>query len=117
MVVYTTATSINESFMDTDGSYRVISTAIEADEADCGIIVNTKGEVVGIIPYQNEAISGKIINSYGISELKRLIERLINGKVTPYAGISPQTVCLMEYMSILSRMILRLCMQVYRAEI
>lgn len=92
MVVYTTATSINESFMDTDGSYRVISTAIEADEADCGIIVNTKGEVVGIIPYQNEAISGKIINSYGISELKRLIERLINGKVTPYAGISPQTV-------------------------
>ena len=92
MVVYTTATSINESFMDTDGSYRVISTAIEADEADCGIIVNTKGEVVGIIPYQNEAISGKIINSYGISELKRLIERLINGKVTPYVGISPQTV-------------------------
>lgn len=92
MVVYTTATSVDGSVMDTDCSYRMISTDIVSGEDDCGIIVNTKGEVVGIVPYHNEAISGKIIISYGISELKRLIERLINGKVTPYVGISPQTV-------------------------
>lgn len=92
MVVYTTATSVAGSIMDTDCSYRMISTDIASGEDDSGIIVNTKGEIVGIVPYHNEAISGKIINSYGISELKRLIERLINGKVTPYVGISPQTV-------------------------
>ncbi len=92
MVVYTTATSVAGSVMDTDCSYRIISTDIASGEDDSGIIVNTKGEIVGIVPYHNEAISGKIINSYGISELKRLIERLINGKVTPYVGISPQTV-------------------------
>ncbi len=92
MAVYTMAASVKGSVIDTDCSYRLISTDIESGEDDNGIIVNIKGEVVGIIPYHNEAISGKIINSYGISELKRLIERLINGKVTPYAGISPQTV-------------------------
>ena len=92
MVVYTTATSVKKSVVDTDCSYRVISTDILSGDADSGIIVNTKGEIVGIIPYHNEAISGEIINSYGISELKRLIERLINGKVTPYMGVIPQTV-------------------------
>lgn len=92
MAAYTMAASVKENLVDTDSNYRLISTDIEADENDCGIIINMKGEVVGIIPYNNEAFSGKIINSYGISELKRLIERLINGKVTPYAGIAPQTV-------------------------
>ncbi len=59
MVVYTTATSVKKSVVDTDCSYRVISTDILSGDADSGIIVNTKGEIVGIIPYHNEAISGR----------------------------------------------------------
>lgn len=92
MAVYATALSTQNVVMDTDSSYRYISTDIAASESDCGIIVNISGEVIGLIPYEKEALSGKIVNGYGISELKRLIERLINGKVTPYVGIHPQTV-------------------------
>ena len=92
MAVYTTAVSAQNFIMDTDSSYRYISTDIAASESDCGIIVNISGEVIGLIPYGKEGLSGKIVNGYGISELKRLIERLINGKVTPYVGIHPQTV-------------------------
>lgn len=92
MAVYTVVTSTKGSMIDTDSSYRLISTDIAAGEEDCGVVVNTKGEIIGVIPYQNEGMTGEIINTYGISELKRLIERLINGKVTPYVGIRPQTV-------------------------
>lgn len=92
MVVYTTALSTQNVVMDTDSSYRYISTDILASESDCGIIINISGEVMGLISYGNEALSGKIVSGYGISELKRLIERLINGKVTPYVGIHPQTI-------------------------
>ncbi len=92
MAVYTMAVSSQNFIMDTDSSYRYISTDIAASESDCGIIVNISGEVIGLIPYGKEGLSGKIVNGYGISELKRLIERLINGKVTPYVGIHPQTV-------------------------
>lgn len=92
MAVYATALSTQNVVMDTDSSYRYISTDIAASESDCGIIINISGEVIGLIPYGKEALSGKIVNGYGISELKRLIERLINGKVTPYVGIHPQTV-------------------------
>ncbi|MGN1186867.1 MAG: S1C family serine protease, partial [Lachnospiraceae bacterium] len=92
MAVYTTAVSAQNFIMDTDTSYRYISTDIAASESDCGIIVNISGEVIGLIPYGKDVLSGKIVNGYGISELKRLIERLINGKVTPYVGIHPQTV-------------------------
>ena len=92
MAVYTTVTSTKNTLIDTDCTYRIIGTDIIASVDDTGIIVNTKGEVIAIIPYHNENMSGEIINTYGISELKRLIERLINGKVTPYVGIKPQTV-------------------------
>lgn len=92
MAVYTMAASTKNTLMDTDCTYRIIGTDIISGADDTGIIVNTKGEVIAIIPYHNENMSGEIINTYGISELKRLIERLINGKVTPYVGIKPQTV-------------------------
>ena len=92
MAVYTTVTSTKGVLIDTDCSYRIIGTDIMSGTDDTGIIANTKGEVIAIIPYHNENMSGEIINTYGISELKRLIERLINGKVTPYVGIKPQTV-------------------------
>ena len=92
MAVYTTAVSTQNLIMDTDSNYRYICTDIASSESDCGIIINLSGEIVGLIPYGKEALSGKIVNGYGISELKRLIERLINGKVTPYVGINPQMV-------------------------
>lgn len=92
MAVYTAATSTKNTVTDTDSSYRIIGTDIISSESDTGVLVNTKGEIIALIPYGSEEISGEIINTYGISELKRLIERLINGKVTPYVGIKPQTV-------------------------
>lgn len=92
MAAYTMAAATRNTLMDTDSNYRLIYTDAAASETDCGILANTSGEIVGIIVAYNDASAGKIISAYGISELKVLLDRLINGKVTPYVGILPQNV-------------------------
>lgn len=94
MAVYSMASATRSVLMDTDSSYRLICTSETASPSDCGIIANTAGDIVGLILHNNERASDRMITAYGISELKSLIERLINGKVTPYAGILPQNVSL-----------------------
>lgn len=92
MLVYTNACSISGTLMDTDSNYRVLCTDIAGNAGDCGVLLNVTGEVVGIIIRNNENASAQIMTAYAISELKPLIQHMINGKVTPYVGVLPQTV-------------------------
>lgn len=76
-----------------DGEYRLLSTDIAGAANGTGILVNIKGELVGMIDQEiSEEDSMNLVTAYGITDLKELIELMINGKAVPYIGIRGATV-------------------------
>ena len=72
-----------------DGECDVLATDIAAVRGGTGVLFNLKGEVVGLIPSSLwEDTSGNMVNAYGISDLKSVIEMLANGESVPYIGIT-----------------------------
>ena len=66
----------------------MICTDIASADDGSGIIINVKGEVVGII---DQSVSGEssmnLVTAYGITDLKDIIEQLSNGQAIPYIGV------------------------------
>lgn len=72
----------------TDGHYKLIHTDVAGSSAGSGIIINIRGEVIGIIDQAVlEEDSRNLIAGYGISDIKRVIELLSNGTGVPYTGL------------------------------
>ena len=90
-VVYTNAISVTNYLEDTDSNYRIIATDMAASDTDFGILMNVNCELAGLIVTSSEK-NNKTICAYGISELKALIGRLVNGIATPYLGVRGQSV-------------------------
>ncbi len=71
-----------------DGQYEVLYTDVAGSSRGNGVIVNIRGEVVGMV---NQALqeeeSRNQIAGYGISGVKEIIEFLSNGENVPYIGI------------------------------
>lgn len=70
-----------------DGSYGILQTDIAADEEGSGVLVNLKGEIVGVIDQSVASTDSALVAGYGISDLKRTMELLSNGQGLPYLGI------------------------------
>ncbi len=71
-----------------DSRYKWITTDIYGSTSATGVLVNLKGQVVGIIDtYNNSGDTKNLIGAIGITELKKVIERLSNDKNIPYMGI------------------------------
>ena len=71
-----------------DGRYHLICTDIASADDGSGIIINVKGEVVGIIDQSvSEESSMNLVTAYGITDLKDIIEQLSNGQAIPYIGV------------------------------
>ncbi len=76
-----------------DGEYRLLCTDITGTDNGTGILVNIKGELVGVIDQEiSEEDSMNLVTAYGITDLKELIELMINGRAVPYIGIRGATV-------------------------
>lgn len=93
---YGIATSVTNTVQDTDSTYRLINTDISGTQTSTGVLVNTSGEIVGIITGRYQTGTSNLIDAYSLSDIKVLIERLIAGKDTIYLGIKgtqvPETV-------------------------
>ena len=77
------------TFSATDRNYKLMLTSIEGSKKASGALFNLKGELIGIIT--NNKISsdiGNMINVYGITELKKVVEKMSNENKLPYMGIS-----------------------------
>ena len=73
----------------TDRNYELLTTDIYGSSDATGIIVNLKGEVLGIIDQSYNASDTKnLISAIGISELKKTIESMSNGRAVAYLGIN-----------------------------
>ena len=85
--------SSKNTVLKTDGEYRLLCTDIGASHRGTGVLVNASGEVVGMIDQTiSDSDSMNLVTAYGISDLKRMIELLSNGKEVPYLGITGITV-------------------------
>ena len=76
-----------------DGRCGMITTDIAATSNGTGILFNQKGEVLGLIKKNVwEDVESNTANALAISDLKSVMEMLLNGESVPYLGIMGTTV-------------------------
>lgn len=78
------------SIMSTvDANYRLLITDIYGSEQATGVLFNMQSQMIGIIiPSGSSPDRRNAVTAIGISELKKLIENMSNGKEAAYFGIS-----------------------------
>lgn len=88
-VGYGMVTSSNFIYSVPDRNYRILQTNISGSRNASGVIFNLDGQVIGIIT-DNKTGSDmeNIIYSYGITDLRRIMEKMSNGNRVAYLGIS-----------------------------
>ncbi len=81
-------TSKGNSVYITDNKIELFNTDIHDNENSDGVIVNLRGEVIGIITQKIKDESNENVNTViGISKLKEVIESLVNNRERSYFGI------------------------------
>ena len=87
-VIYGVATSSGNPLNIVDSGYELITTDIYGSPDASGVLVSLQGQIIGIINQDYNAPELKnMISAMGISQLKKTIERLSNGKTRAYLGI------------------------------
>lgn len=87
-VCYGVVTSVGMVVDQADSAYKTITTDIYGSRNATGVLINMNGMVIGIIDNVNTSNDmGNLLTAYGISELKRTIEKMSNNKDRAYLGI------------------------------
>ena len=87
-VCYGVVTSIGTTIDQPDAAYKMIMTDIYGSHNATGVFVNLKGMVIGIIDNANTGNDmGNLLTAYGISELKKTIEKMSNDQELAYIGV------------------------------
>lgn len=82
-----------------DRNYKLLLTDIVGNKKASGALFNLKGELIGMIAgSKTNSDTGNVISAYGISELKKVVEKMSNEDKLPYMGISGGDVPLSAYM-------------------
>ena len=86
-------TSSNNTISMWDSIYNVFTTDIMGSTNGSGVLINLKGEVVGLVMQDYSSQSDRnTITALSISQLKGIIEDLSNGKAIPYLGLKLSTI-------------------------
>ncbi|MDR2546810.1 MAG: S1C family serine protease [Lachnospiraceae bacterium] len=71
-----------------DAAYKLLTTNIYGNTNASGIVINMRGQLLGVIDNSNNTIEARnIVSAIGISELKKLIENMCNDIGKPFLGI------------------------------
>lgn len=86
-------TSANNSQSVVDAEYTILVTDMLKNEGADGVLVNLKGEVIGIIQEQHLAENmQEVLSAYAISDIKSLLEHMSNNQDVTYLGIKGASV-------------------------
>ncbi len=92
-VCYGMVTSKGNVVTMADSEYKLMTTDIYAGSNPSGILVDMRGEVIGVIDNShNHDDTRNLLAAVGITELKGLIAKLSNGERVPYLGIYAQDI-------------------------
>ncbi len=87
-VCYGNVTSAGNTIKLPDSDYKYMTTDIYGSPNASGVIINLKGQVVGIIDMAHNSTDMKnLINAVGITELKKVVESLSNDSDISYFGV------------------------------
>lgn len=88
-----TITSSQNKVSTIDTNYTVFTTDILGSASGSGVLINLKGEIVGLVlqDFSNQT-DRNTITALSISELKQIIEDLLNNRNVPYVGLRISTV-------------------------
>lgn len=88
-VCYGNISSMDNKLYATDIAYQLMSTDIYGSKKANGILVNVKGQVIGIIcQHHNSDDMKNIVTAFGISGIKNLIEDMSNDRERVYLGLN-----------------------------
>ena len=86
---YGMITSASTQIFEPDRNYRLLLTDINGSRDAEGVLFNLQGQVVGIITgNKTSSDMANLINAYGISEIKKIIQKLSNQVAFAYLGIT-----------------------------
>ena len=86
-------TSTENRVITQDKNYAVFTTDIIGNKNGSGVLVNTNGEVVGIVMQSFlESQDTSTLTAVAYTEVKTLVDKLRNGKDVPYVGLYIATV-------------------------
>lgn len=86
---YGMITSANTQIFKPDRNYRLLLTDINGSRNAEGVLFNLQGQVVGIITgSKTDSDMANLINAIGISEIKKIIQKLSNQTAFAYLGIT-----------------------------
>ncbi len=85
---YGNITSTGNTIRLPDSSYKFMTTDIYGSSSASGVLINLRGQVVGIIDMSyNSADMKNLVSAVGISDLKRVVQSLSNDKDIAYFGV------------------------------
>ncbi len=85
---YGNITSAGNAIRLPDSNYKLMTTDIYGSSSASGVLINLRGQVVGIIDMsKNSPDLSNLISAVGISDLKKLVESLSNDKDIAYFGV------------------------------
>ena len=83
-----TVTSASTNIHRVDATYKLLTTDIYSSTNASGILINLRGQLIGIIDNSNNTSDARnVLSAIGINELKKLIEVMMNNEKKPYLGI------------------------------
>lgn len=85
-VAYGMVTSVSEKLAAADTEYEVLATDMQGNEDGSGVLLDTAGNVTGMILKTSES-DGDNIHALSVSQILSLVERLSNGEKARYTGI------------------------------
>ena len=94
-VYFGTITSVSNKVAVTDTEYKLLITDIPGSEKGSGFLLDTDGEVIGLIAqnYGNDSDESKtMVRALAVSQLKPLIETLSNAETIQYLGVRGQDI-------------------------
>lgn len=91
-VIYGTVTSMDTQVPVTDSAFDLLVTDMRGSSSGNGFLLNTDGEIVGMILQKYATRNASVVTAVPISMLKSLIETLTNNQPISYLGIHGETV-------------------------
>lgn len=85
-VVYGMVTSVSEKLAAADTEYKILSTDMQGSEDGSGVLLDTSGNVTGMILKESDS-DGDNIHALPVTEILPLVERLSNEEKARYTGI------------------------------
>lgn len=86
-VCYGVVTSNGNSLNAVDSCYKILTTDIYGSQNASGVLINIKGQVLGMIDNSHNSEDMKnLVSALGITELRRVIERMSNAREQAYLG-------------------------------